>query len=56
MSTGTLRVAVTAPLKESHSELIRALEPRIELLDDPSLLPPMRWPADYSGDPMWSAA
>jgi phosphoglycerate dehydrogenase-like enzyme len=54
MSDGTLRVAVTAPLKQTDGERIRALEPRIELLYDPSLLPPMRWDADYSGDPSWS--
>ncbi|MEV4644303.1 D-2-hydroxyacid dehydrogenase [Saccharopolyspora sp. NPDC049357] len=29
------------------------LEPRIELVVDHSLLPPMRWPADFSGDPTW---
>lgn len=50
MST-TLRVAVATPLHEESARLIRAREPRVELLHDPALLPPMRWPADFSGDP-----
>ncbi|MFF4259384.1 D-2-hydroxyacid dehydrogenase [Streptomyces sp. NPDC001663] len=29
------------------------LEPRIDLVVDHALLPPMRWPADFAGDPAW---
>jgi phosphoglycerate dehydrogenase-like enzyme len=46
-----LRVAVAAPLSAENRARILELEPRIELRVDNSLLPPMRWPADFSGDP-----
>ena len=46
-----LRVVVAAPLAEEHCKLIERLEPRIELVRDQSLYPPMRHPADFSGDP-----
>ncbi|WP_029144600.1 D-2-hydroxyacid dehydrogenase [Microbacterium luticocti] len=47
----TLRVAVAVPLREDLCRLIETLEPRIELIHDASLTPPMRGPADWSGDP-----
>ncbi|QNE36747.1 D-2-hydroxyacid dehydrogenase [Leifsonia shinshuensis] len=50
MST-RLRVAVAAPLTDELHALIEATEPRIELVRDASLVAPMRWAADYSGDP-----
>ncbi|MEU9957842.1 D-2-hydroxyacid dehydrogenase [Streptomyces sp. NPDC050982] len=50
---GRLRVAVAAPLSEEDCARILALEPRIDLVVDQSLLPPMRWPADFAGDPSW---
>ncbi|MDP3949370.1 D-2-hydroxyacid dehydrogenase [Microbacterium sp.] len=46
-----LRVVVAAPLARELCELLTTLEPRIELVVDQSLLPPMRHPADFSGDP-----
>jgi hypothetical protein len=46
-----LRVVVATPLAEQHCELIERLEPRIDLVRDQSLYPPMRHPADFSGDP-----
>lgn len=49
-----LRVALAAPIRPEHVELLRALEPRIHVTFDASLLPPMRFPADFSGDPAWS--
>lgn len=51
--TGRLRVAVAAPLSQADRERILELEPRVELLVDDTLLPPMRWPADFAGDPSW---
>jgi hypothetical protein len=48
-----LRVAVAAPLSEDDCARILALEPRIDLVVDQALLPPMRWPADFAGDPAW---
>ena len=50
-----LRVVVATPLAEQHCELIERLEPRIDLIRDQSLYPPMRHPADFSGDPVVSA-
>lgn len=47
----SIRVAVATPLSEELCERIVAAEPRIELVRDQSLLPPMRWPGDHSGDP-----
>jgi phosphoglycerate dehydrogenase-like enzyme len=46
-----LRVVVATPLAEQHCELIERLEPRIDLVRDQSLYPPMRHPADFDGDP-----
>lgn len=48
-----LRVAVAAPLSPADAARIRELEPRIDLVVDHTLLPPMRWPADFAGDPAW---
>jgi phosphoglycerate dehydrogenase-like enzyme len=46
-----LRVVVATPLAEQLCELIERLEPRIDLIRDQSLYPPMRHPADFFGDP-----
>jgi hypothetical protein len=46
-----IRVAVAAPLEEDLCLLIERTEPRIELIRDASLLPPMRWAADFSVNP-----
>lgn len=50
-NTDRLRVVVATPLAEELCAQIEAAEPRIELIRDQSLLPPMRWAADHSGDP-----
>ncbi|WP_045300662.1 D-2-hydroxyacid dehydrogenase [Microbacterium trichothecenolyticum] len=50
-ATDRLRVAVAAPLSEENCAVIERLEPRIELIRDQTLYPPMRHPADFSGDP-----
>ncbi|MER5428963.1 D-2-hydroxyacid dehydrogenase [Streptomyces sp. NPDC002588] len=52
-AAGRLRVAVAAPLSAENCARVRELEPRIDLLVDHALLPPMRWPADFAGDPSW---
>lgn len=52
--TGTekkLRAVVAVPLREDLCQLIEALEPRVELIRDHSLMAPMRGPADWAGDP-----
>jgi phosphoglycerate dehydrogenase-like enzyme len=46
-----LRVAIAAPVPSGVTELITSREPRLELLYDQDLLPPMRHPADFNGDP-----
>ncbi|WP_460797104.1 D-2-hydroxyacid dehydrogenase [Microbacterium sp. GXF0217] len=49
-----LRVAVAAPLAPELCALLTSLEPRIDLIVDQTLLPPMRHPADFSGDPSFT--
>ena len=49
-----LRVAIAAPVPPDVPELLREREPRIELRYDPELLPPMRHPADFAGDPSFT--
>ena len=44
-------MVVATPLSEENSRLIQTAEPRIELVQDSSLLPPMRHAADHEGDP-----
>lgn len=46
-----LRVVVATPLSEENCRRIEQLEPRIDLIRDQSLYPPMRHAADFSGDP-----
>ena len=46
-----VRAVVAVPLAEELSGLIEELEPRLEVIQDASLGPPMRAPADWSGDP-----
>lgn len=53
-SSTRLRVVVATPLSEELCQLIERAEPRIELVRDQSLLPPMRHPADFAGDPSFS--
>ena len=48
-----LRVVVATPLSEENCALIERLEPRVSLIRDQSLYPPMRHPADFSGDPQF---
>ena len=49
-----LNVAIAAPVPPDVPELLREREPRIELRYDPDLLPPMRHPADFAGDPSFA--
>jgi phosphoglycerate dehydrogenase-like enzyme len=53
-NTDRLRVVVATPLSEQLCRLIEKREPRIELVRDQSLYPPMRHPADFTGDPRFS--
>ena len=47
----TLRVVAAVPLREDLCDLIESLEPRVEVVRDHRLTPPMRGHADWSGDP-----
>jgi phosphoglycerate dehydrogenase-like enzyme len=47
----TTRVLIASPLEAELAATIRAAEPRAEVLFEPDLLPPARYPADHLGDP-----
>ena len=47
----SLRVVVATPLSEQNCQLVEQIEPRVEMVRDQSLYPPMRHPADFAGDP-----
>jgi phosphoglycerate dehydrogenase-like enzyme len=49
-----LNVAIAAPVPPEVPELLRERESRIELRYDPDVLPPMRHPADFAGDPSFA--
>ncbi|TDO93729.1 D-2-hydroxyacid dehydrogenase [Enemella evansiae] len=46
-----LRVFIATPLTPENCELLVELEPRIDLVVEQELLPPMRWVGDHDGDP-----
>lgn len=50
-SMESVRVVIAKPLAPKFVEQLRAAVPEIEVVDDQSLLPQMRWPADHCGDP-----
>ena len=43
---------VAAPVEPEHVDRIRAVDPRIEVLHDPSLLPTPRYVSDHAGSPI----
>lgn len=46
-----LRVVIATDLSEELCREIERQEPRLEVVRDRSLVRPMRWPADWGGDP-----
>ena len=50
-TTSRLRVVVATPLDDDLCERIVKAEPRIDLVHDATLLPPMRYASDHPGDP-----
>jgi phosphoglycerate dehydrogenase-like enzyme len=46
-----VRVVIATPLGDDLHTLIQEREPRAHIIRDSSLLPPMRFAADFSGDP-----
>lgn len=53
MSTSRLRMVLATPLDEELCRLVEAADPRVTLVRDHGLLPPMRFPGDHRGDPSW---
>ena len=51
MTAQTTKVAVAVPLEADLVETIRDIDRSIEVLYEPDLLPPERFPADHAGDP-----
>ena len=47
-----LVVLIAAPFEREHVDRIRAVDPRIELLHDPALLPRPRYVSDHAGAPL----
>jgi phosphoglycerate dehydrogenase-like enzyme len=45
------QVLIASPLEAELAERIKAADPRAEVLFEPDLLPPARYPADHLGDP-----
>jgi len=46
-----VRVMIATPLEQELAGRVAAADPRVELLFDPALLPPARYPGDHGGDP-----
>jgi glyoxylate/hydroxypyruvate reductase len=46
-------VMIATPLEKELAERVAAADPRVELLFDPALLPPARYPGDHAGDPQF---
>ncbi|MFT4295016.1 MAG: D-2-hydroxyacid dehydrogenase [Micropruina sp.] len=46
-----VRVVVATPLAPELCDRVAAVDPRVEVVVDQELLPPMRHPADFAGDP-----
>jgi phosphoglycerate dehydrogenase-like enzyme len=46
-----VRVLIASPLEAELAARIQAADPRAEVLFEPDLLPPARYPADHLGDP-----
>ncbi|MCY0906304.1 D-2-hydroxyacid dehydrogenase [Arthrobacter sp. H14-L1] len=46
-----LTVAIAVPLEAEYVDRIRAVHPGVNVLYEPELLPPERYPADHGGDP-----
>src|SRR5256885_5809156 len=50
--SGALVVLIASPLEPEHVDRIRAVDPRIEVLQAPDLLPRPRYVSDHAGAPM----
>lgn len=51
MSVDRTRVMIASPLEPEHVETIRRVDPRVDVLYEPDLLPQIRYIADHDGDP-----
>jgi phosphoglycerate dehydrogenase-like enzyme len=52
--TDRLRVIAATPVAPEHVARIMELEPRVDMVADQGLLPPMRHPGDHGGDPAFT--
>lgn len=52
MRAGPLVVLIASPLEQEHVDRIREVDPRIEVLHNPDLLPRPRYVSDHTGAPM----
>jgi phosphoglycerate dehydrogenase-like enzyme len=48
-----VQVLIASPLEAELAARIQAADPRAEVLFEPDLLPPARYPADHRGDPVF---
>jgi phosphoglycerate dehydrogenase-like enzyme len=48
------RVVIATPLEPELVERLRAVDERLDIVFEPELLPPPRWPSDHIGDPTFA--
>ena len=46
-----VRVVIASPLEPELVERLRSVDERLDIVFEPELLPPPRWPSDHAGDP-----
>jgi len=51
LGTSALRVVVATPMDDELRAWLQGALPDVEVVADPALMPPQRWPADFAGDP-----
>jgi len=49
-----VRVVIATPLEPELVDRLRAVDKRLEIVFEPDLLPPPRWPSDHVGDPSFA--
>ena len=47
-------VAIATPIEEELVDRIRRVDERLDVLFEPDLLPPPRYPSDHGGDPAFA--
>jgi glyoxylate/hydroxypyruvate reductase A len=49
-----VRVVIATPLEPDLVDRLRAVDQRLDIVFEPELLPPPRWPSDHVGDPSFA--